>query len=73
MFWPCLSGPLIPPAINVVVGVDVETIGLDAEVCEKGLDTGFIKFLGASDLVGDLCDMSLAHLGLSIIRVLWDY
>jgi hypothetical protein len=49
--------------------VDVETIGLDAEVCEMGLDTGFIKLLGVSD-VGDLCDMSLAHLGLSIMGLL---
>ncbi len=51
MFRPCLSGPLIPPAINVVVGVDVETIGLDAKVCEMGLDTGFIKLLGASEAI----------------------
>ena len=50
--------------------MDVETIGLDAEVCGMGLDTGFIKLLGASDLVGDLCDMSLAHLGLSIMGLL---
>ena len=48
----------------------METIGLDAEVCEMGLDTGFIKLLGASGLVGDLCDMSLAHLGLSIMGLL---
>lgn len=40
----------------MVVGADVETIGLDAEVCEMGVDTGFIKLLGVSDLVGDLCD-----------------
>ena len=48
--------------------MDVGTTGLGAEVC-KGLETGFIK-LGVSDLVGDLCDMSLAHLGLSIMGLL---
>ena len=47
--------------------MDVRTIGLDADVCKMGVETGFIK-LGVSDLVGDLlCDMSLAHLALSIM------
>ena len=50
--------------------MDVRTIGLDADVCKRGVETGFIK-LGVSDLVGDLlCDMSLAHLGLSIMGLL---
>ena len=66
---------LIPPAINVGVGVDVETTGRGTEVWKIGVETGFIK-LGVSDLVSDLRDMPLAHLGVSIIRVfrvLWDY
>ena len=49
--------------------MDVRTIGLDADVCKRGVETGFIK-LGVSDLVGDLCDMSLAHLALSIMGLL---
>ena len=49
--------------------MDVRTIGLDADVCKMGVETGFIK-LGVSGLVGDLCDMSLAHLGLSIMGLL---
>ena len=49
--------------------MDVETTGLSAKVCDMGLDRGFIKLLGVSD-VGDLCDMSLAHLGLSIMGLL---
>ena len=32
-----------------------------------GVDKGVITLLGVSDLVGDLCDMSLAHLALSIM------
>ena len=38
-------------------------------LCKMGIETGFIK-LGMSDLVGDLRDMSLAHLGLSIMGLL---
>ena len=49
--------------------MDVGTIGLDADVCKMGIETGFIK-LGVSDLVDDLCDMPLAHLGLSIMGLL---
>ena len=60
MFSPCLSGPLIPPAINAGVGVDVGTTGLGAGVCKMGIEIGFI-ILGVSDLVGDLRDMSLAR------------
>ena len=52
--------------------MDVRTIGLDADVCKMGVETGFIK-LGVSDLVGDLCDMSLAHLGLSIMGLLGEW